>query len=273
VSRGNPWWREPPWWAWALNGVSAVVLVVGVSVAHQRGQVPPEPAAAAPARTGAAEDVPGPASSEAATSPTASVEPSAPRPVAAFLGDSFLDAAGSIDAASSWPMIMGEELGWAVETIPLGEAGMLVPGPEGTFGSGVPAVIATDADVVVVAGGYADADVHPAAQTGPAARAVLEEIRAGLPEARIVLAGPFSTTATPTWGQPRARDALAQAAAQVDGVVFVDPLPWFADGAIGLSADGAAELDQAGHRALADRFTAAVRDVAGTPAGPATAAR
>lgn len=76
--------------------------------------------------------------------------------------------------------LVGDEMSWGVRTVPLGAAGFIAPGSEGTFSDAVPDVAATDPDVVVVAGGYADADVYPAVQTGPAARAVLEDLRAAL---------------------------------------------------------------------------------------------
>jgi hypothetical protein len=36
VTRGSHWWSEPPWWAWVLMAVGAVVLTVATYMATQR---------------------------------------------------------------------------------------------------------------------------------------------------------------------------------------------------------------------------------------------
>lgn len=159
------------------------------------------------------------ASSTAGASP-AGADASAPQPVAAVLGDSFLTT-----GSTSWAALVGKELGWTVITVPLGASGFVQAGPDGTLEAGIPDVVAAEPDVVVVAGGYADADEYPAADVGAAARALLERLRCELPDAQLVLTGPFSTTDVPTWGQPRTRDALAAAASAVRRAAFVDPLP------------------------------------------------
>lgn len=99
-------------------------------------------------------------------------------------------------------------------------------------------------DLVIVQGGIADVgkpDVEPAAQS------VFDQIRAGVPAARVVVLGPMSPPGLDTDAVTAVRDQIRTAAEQA-GATFIDPIDeaWITDPA--LYAKDGINLTTEGHR-------------------------
>lgn len=202
-----------------------------------------------------------PKESGAPQEPSASTAAAKPLRFTVF-GDSYTggSAMGGIEDAG-WPRIVAKDLGLEPPAYSAeGGTGYVNPGPAGgagDFEGRVDDVIATSPDFLVVAGGLNDADFDLKKVTA-AARKVFTELQAGLPDATIVVVGPFSPKVPAPADITAIRDALQQIATELD-IAFVDPLPWFKGGdAVEIGSDGVHPTD-AGHAQIAARMDAALK--------------
>jgi lysophospholipase L1-like esterase len=176
-----------------------------------------------------------------------------PRPVAAFLGDSYSTGwAGAGIGADGWPAIIGRAYGWRTRNYAVAGTGFVNPGWTGQpIRSRVAAVIRLQPGVIFVAGGHNDRRFGAAA-SGRAASAVLHRLREGVPDAVIVVIGPIWQDGSPPASVRGLRDRLRREAAEV-GAVFIDPLRdgWFAGSRHRFIAADGIHPTQAGHRHIA----------------------
>ena len=250
--RGNHWWNETPWWAWAVMVVGVVVLAVAAPRAIQHGQIP---AASTALSAGPA----GPPSSPGAETPSET----ATRIV--VVGDAFTSSSlqGSV-APSAWPPLLRERLDdVSVEVSAADGAGYVTTNVLGaTMGSLATAAPTEEADVVVVFGGRADA-AGIADQVAIAAGETFAQIRATAPDAALVVIGPAWPAAEVPAGVRNNRGVIRDAAVAA-GAIFVDPLEagWFVDQPDLIAADGVHPTEQ-GQQYLADLIEPVVRDAIG----------
>lgn len=206
------------------------------------------------------------------TAATPTEASSAPRPIptfgtaraepttVAFLGDSYTEGAGSSkDRTHRWSTTVSNSLGWSETIIAIGGTGF-VSGDN--YVNQLPRVVATGADVVVISGGRNDVD-ELIEDVKRNAMQVLGGVRAGLPEARIIVLSPW-------WDDDEAPDrltdvasAMSDAAASV-GAEFIDSGQPLADRPDLMSADGIHPND-AGYAAIAATVTPLLDAGTGTP--------
>lgn len=204
--------RPSTWTIVGLSGVAVLaVAVTGFALLSQ-----PEP----PARS------------------TGSFEASTPPPVtrervsAYFIGDSLAAGTGA-KPGQSFPNVTGRVMNWAVTTDAIGGSGYTGVGlqPDDateeldrSFPTRLDDVIEAEPDVVIVAGGRNDR-YTALEDVGPVAREYLEDMRAGLPDAEIVVLSPFlwHTSSELMWVENTQilTDELEEIAADVDAV-FID---------------------------------------------------
>ncbi|WP_166509569.1 SGNH/GDSL hydrolase family protein [Blastococcus sp. TF02-8] len=256
--------ERPPWWAVALMAVCTAFLAVALPIAIERGRVPPEEVAAsrtAAGSTGSSES----ADPSAPATPSGAEEQDARLRVAA-LGDAYTGgSAMDSGAGHRWYELLAAQHPWEVTPYAVGGTGFVTGAAQGqAFPDRVPEIVAARPDVVVVAGGHDDV-AAPVDQVEAAVRRTLGDLRAGLPDARIVV-GVFWPGRAP--GPAFAVDRALRAASGEVGAAFVDPLNdgWF-DGANQslIGRDGTYPTDE-GHAALAQRIGDALV-AAGVPAG------
>ncbi len=187
--------------------------------------------------------------------------PGVPRPVAAFLGDSYATGwAGAGIGASGWPAIVGRAYGWRTRNYAVAGTGFVNPGWTGQpIRSRVAAVIRLRPGVIFVAGGHNDRRFGAAA-SGRAAATVLHRLREGVPDAVIIVIGPIWQDGNPPASVRGLRDRLRRVAAEV-GAVFIDPLGdgWFAGSRHRFIAADGIHPTQAGHRHIARLVLAGLR--------------
>ena len=203
------------------------------------------------------------------TASAVAVEPSeAARPVTSlWFGDSIVE--GCCRSSSTVPTmaaVAARRLGWALPQIAAaGGTGYTTQRNldgvvSGTYVERIaPAVEGSYYDVVVVAGGNNDdnAAFDPVAFR-TAVRTVLEQVRTSLPEAQLVVMGPYSPDGTGY----RAQRAIQQEEAARVGAAWVDPVGqgWMRGRTRLLDPDGFHPND-AGHAHLGARAAAALRAV------------
>lgn len=157
-----------------------------------------------------------------------------------FIGDSVTGgAAGSGRENQRYGNVMAARLNWRVTTDAVGATGFVAKGPETSrvdarFGTRVQKILNANPDVVIVAGGRNDMYSN-LAEVEANATDFYSQLRAGLPEAKIV------TLAGWRWDTTAERKAIAPQAAIAEilrgqsdriGGVFIDPvhrLPMFND--------------------------------------------
>jgi lysophospholipase L1-like esterase len=237
--------RRLPALAAVLAGL-AVVVGVGLGIAALAGRdgaTSADGATLAPGAPGATGAAPGtlepaapPAASPSATTPPASATPAAgptsaaPSPTApaadgptlAFLGDSLTVGVGAPpERGYAWQT--AERLGWPIALVEgVSGSGFLAPGLGDPMPDRVPAIVAAQPDVVVVAGGTNDVFWgFPPADVGRAATDLLAELRAGLPDAAVVVLGPLPTSFDAVDAPDPTREAV-RAAAEAAGVDYLD---------------------------------------------------
>jgi lysophospholipase L1-like esterase len=232
--------------AWQNTGLAVLtVLVLAGAVWTIVKPYPGEPWR--PPRTAAAAQTPAP-------------EPATPRPVAAFAGDSYAEGSGATSARLRWSSRVARQMGWRELNFGQGETGYVDQGePPDTAAlpQRVPAVVAADPDVVVVWTGLNDvAGGYPMPKIRAAINTTYTHLRRGLPQARIVAVAPIWPDGDPPARILRMGNLVQSAAARVDAE-YVETRRWYDDLA-GLRADDGLHPDDAGHRMLARRLTAAL---------------
>jgi lysophospholipase L1-like esterase len=180
------------------------------------------------------QDRPGPHSILLATADTlrsceTRIEATARRaPVAAIVGASFTAGVGPDNPVQSWAVRLAQELRWNAVVYGVPGAGYARGGRDGTR-SMSSLLEAEDLgrlnpELVIVQAGHNDAGV-PTAVEASRVRAVISQIRATAPHARIALLTTFSTTADGTPALRATDRAIVAAAGAADSeVVIMDPL-------------------------------------------------
>lgn len=190
--------------------------------------------------------------------PTFSFDGEPERETVAFIGDSFTEGAGSSTTTREyrWSTLVSDELGWVEKNFAVGGTGYVNGGPaDAPFHTVVPEVVATEPDIVVVAGGGNDQWSEPA-EVEDAAGDLFATLRSELPDAQIIVISPWWHTEPPA-SMPDLIEAV-RSAAEADGATFVDtgqPLQGHREW---LSGDGIHPNDE-GYAVLADAVLDALR--------------
>lgn len=157
-----------------------------------------------------------------------------PRPRCIVMGDSFTEGVGASFALNAWAGRLAEKFGWDVWMSGSGGTGYLNPGVNGRkkFRDRVQTdVIAHSPDIVIVAGGINDSTYTRQAMLDEAS-ALFDQIHAGLPDATLVVIGPWFPNSDPSSVQD-ARSAIKEAA-EARNLIFLDPTnpasPWIKPG-------------------------------------------
>lgn len=243
------------WWTETTNGVqnSVGVIIVAVLVAGSAAGIIAL-AQRQPATVAA------PTNTPTALFPSPTPSPTA-RPVVAVLGDSFSPAEGQEVQDYNWAAIVAKRQGWDLIPFGRGGTGFTNPGQadegDDVFGTRVPSIVAAKPSVVIVQGGTNDRNYD---DTLDAARAVIAELRAGLPDARIIAVGPLATATLDERTMTPSRDALRDAAS-AEGAEFIDPLggKWLQRDS-DLFTDGV-HPNAEGYRKMADLFLTSYREL------------
>lgn len=200
--------------AWQYVGLAVVgAVVLGLTVAALQPRTAPVSASDRPALT--AEDF----ATEANDGP----------PTAVFLGDSYTEA-GQVVSNESFPVLVAQHFGWNGVNLGEGGTGYLAEGPvefpdRAPFPDRVAAIVASDPDVVIVAGGINDQELITDDGTAfrAAVAATLDPLRAGLPNAEIYVVGPFWPNGYPVENITLANQIISEEAA-ARGLPFIDPV-------------------------------------------------
>ena len=229
------------------SGIALTLLAPAtmVLVAYTLLHASPAPVAAAlpmPTVSASAQPTPTPTPSASATT--------APQPVVAFLGDSYAAGTGASAPSNGWTDRVSQHLGWVEKNLSRTTAGYSTLGEPGetSYRARMNALVATGAQIVVVSGGRGDVGVG-ATQFRADVRATLVGIRAGLPNARILVV-------SPTWGNDPAParliavGAIVRAEAVRARVTYLDIGEPMAGNLALMAVDGWHPND-AGHEAIA----------------------
>lgn len=186
------------------------------------------------------------------------VEPREPV-VAAYLGDSYTDTNAEGYAPTSARLMCWQYHGFGQHG-----TGYINPGSDGRvrYLDRVPDVIAAHPDVVVLQG--STNDIGKGGITS-AATAVINAVRTGLPDAKIVMVGPVHPPIYTLGEVTAVRDQLAAAAADT-GTPFIDPIDrgWLSDDRM-FSSDRL-HPSQGGHVELRKLVANAFREMPGMSA-------
>jgi lysophospholipase L1-like esterase len=190
----------------------------------------------------------------AATGPAWSPSPSqvAARPFVAFLGDSYTSGSSmGGTGAAGWPAILSASHGWNFRLYSSGGSGFVNPGPTNiTFGQRIAAIVAANPSIVYVEGGHNDLGRNPEA----AISVTIARLRAGLPDARIVILSPIWPTTHPPAGLAPITAALKAEALKAKAV-FVDTSQWFAGSHASLIGQDGTHPTDPGHQYIAQLLT------------------
>lgn len=200
-----------------------------------------------------------------------------------ILGDSFTEGTGASDVFRSYVNRLGLHMGWG-DTWASGSGGtgyLATPAgfnpPRVTFRSRVTTdVINQNPNIVIIAGGYNDYGTYTPGQVGTEAGLLFDAIINGLPNAEVIVIGPWSSKGGYQSGDSGESDAIkAQAVSR--GLYFIDPggESWITGtGRVGattgvgnadtyISSDGIHPSD-AGHAYLAARLAGHLRMLGGS---------
>lgn len=211
---------------------------------------------------------PGPADLTAPPGP--SEDPAAPR--IAFLGDSLTVGVGA-PSERGYAWLTAAELDWPVAVVDgVSGSGYVAPGAGRPMPDRVERVIAAGPDVVVVVGGTNDAGQgYPPQEVGTAAVDLLDDLRDGLPDATVVVVGPFPTSAEAMLGDHPVADAV-RSAADAAGAHYIDARELLDSPSVDLdrwedyiSADGL-HPNELGYQLLADLLAERLRSIVPEPA-------
>ncbi|WP_298459236.1 SGNH/GDSL hydrolase family protein [uncultured Cellulomonas sp.] len=247
-----------------------VPVVVGAAVAAGLGlgaaALAGRPDGAADERTAAA-----PAEPTGPTGPAGAQPPdlAADAPRIAFLGDSLTVGVGAPPGRGYAPQT-ARALGWPIAVVDgVSGSGFVAPGLGRPMPDRVPAVVAAKPDVVVVAGGSNDVfGGYDAEAVGAATTELLTELRAGLPDAAVVVLGPFPTSLAGVGAPDPVRDAVREATLAAEarwldaGAVVASVVTTDADWDRYTSADGL-HPNEDGYRAMAHALAAELTELVG----------
>jgi lysophospholipase L1-like esterase len=218
-------------------------------------------------------------STSASASPSASGSPS-PSPSAsatapksftkvAFIGDSYAEGIGASDPSKRWSTLLSAANNWTETNVAHQQSGYLKTGARSpctaescpAYTTVVPQVVQSGAELVILTGGANDLGQDQAAAAAAVAK-TLTDLRAGLPNAVIVVVNPW-------WDMRVANPALSpyteaiKAAAAAAGVTFADTGQPIVGRVDRVTSDGL-HANDAGHQALAETVRSALK-LAGLP--------
>ena len=174
------------------------------------------------------------------------------------LGDSYTSGWNGAGLGSfNWTSIVGRSRGWTVTNLAVAGTGYQNPGwTNQPVGSLVSRTVRLHPDVVILATGHNDSRWSVASTSREADR-VIARLRAGLPEAVLVIVGPIWQNGSPPTRSLALRDHLRRKAAAI-GAPFVDPLGerWFAGADHRFIGPDGIHPTSAGHRHIADELLA-----------------
>jgi lysophospholipase L1-like esterase len=210
-----------------------------------------------------------PAGTPSPSHPVPSADDPAGAPRIAFLGDSLTVGVGAPpERGYAWQT--AERLDWPIALVEgVSGSGFLAPGGGEPMPARVPAIVAAHPDVVVVAGGNNDAfQGYPADAVERAATGLLTDLREGLPDARLVVVGPFPISLEEA-AAPGPTHRAVRAAAEAAGADFVDAgsivesaVRTDDDWSRYISADGL-HPNELGYSVMADALAAELRSLVG----------
>lgn len=211
------------------------------------------------------------ASPSPSTSPSPSASASVPKTFTkvAFIGDSYAEGVGASVPAHRWSTLLSSANKWTETNVAHQQTGYLKAGARTpctaescpAFTGVVPQVVQSGAELVIITGGANDLDQDQGAAAAAVAK-TLTDLRAGLPNAVIVVLNPWWDMRTANPGLTPYTEAI-KAAAAAAGVTFADtgqPLVGRVDR---VTSDGL-HANDAGHQALAETVRSALK-LAGLP--------
>lgn len=191
--------------------------------------------------------------------PAATSEKVVEGPVVAFLGDSYTVGARASSENTRWSSLVSKELGWSEQNFGIADTGYLVEGAMANgapYADRIPAVAEAKPEIVVVSGGLNDM-FSSTPDIVASINATYTELRAALPDARIIAVSPLWTAGEPVPEQMLAiNDAVREAAVAVEaeymdiGQPLVGHPEW-------MHSDKVHPLDE-GYAAIAEAFLSAV---------------
>lgn len=254
--------RDDAWWV--IGGILAVVaalafVAVAVFVDVTRESPPNSDSSAAIASTTSA------STSEPLATTTPTTAPAAPRPVVAFVGDSYTQGVGAEPPSERWTSVLSAAMNWDERNFGVAGTGYLATADAQACGRDTCPnyqttaldAVATAPSIVVVSGGQNDVAAYGDDPTAvqEAIAATYIEIRRALPEAKIVAVGP-SVPGEPTdaaLGVDRdVRDTAETFGAQYVSLLdppVIDPTNVLPDGE---------NVDNLGHSAISRRVQSAL---------------
>jgi lysophospholipase L1-like esterase len=181
-----------------------------------------------------------------------------PGATAVFLGDSFTSGwNGAGLGARGWPRLAATAREWRAINLAVAGTGFLNPGwTNQPIGSLVSRAIKSHPDVIVLAAGHNDSRWSSSA-TARAADKVIDRLRAGAPDALLVIVAPIWQSGSPPQRCLALRDHLRRKSAEI-GAVFIDPLAdgWFSGRSHRLIGPDGLHPTDAGHRFIAEHVLA-----------------
>jgi lysophospholipase L1-like esterase len=151
---------------------------------------------------------------------------------AAFLGDSYTYGVGASQHTNGYAYLVAQAEHWDATISGWPGSGYVRHATQDgkTIAAGLPRVIASHAQVVIVECGHNDADPGvPYRNTERNAVRDLRTLRAGLPDATIVVLGPIWLNGHPSRQVLAVRNAVHAAQKQIPGSLWIDPIAerWF----------------------------------------------
>lgn len=245
-----------------LQNVGLAVLLLATLAAFVYAFLPKPPATPVGGTTQPAEATPSSAATETATasptpSATATETEEAEPPVAAFLGDSYVEGIGASSQEDRWSTLVALELGWEEMNHGISGTGYATNAQGPGYVDRLDDVIAENPDVVVVSGGQNNFSTYQFDPQGTlqAISSVYEDLRAELPDAQIIAVGPSTPSAVDQ--TVFALDAAVQEAAESVDATYVSLLDPDVFTLEMIQPDGV-HVDDAGHTAIAERVINAV---------------
>jgi acyl-CoA thioesterase-1 len=156
-----------------------------------------------------------------------------PAPVhAVFLGDSYTYGVGAAQRGDGYAYLVARAEHWSADVVGLPGSGYVrvAEKDDKRISAGLSSVIAAQPQVVIVECGHNDVDNGiPLRRVEPTALRDLRVLRAGLPQATIVVLGPVWLSGSPSRRVYAVRDAVHAAQRQIPGSLWIDPVAqhWF----------------------------------------------
>jgi len=192
---------------------------------------------------------------------------------AAFLGDSYTFGVGATEPTNGYAYLVSKAEDWTSRVVGLPGSGYVRVAirDDKNIAAGLPAVIAAQPQVVIVASGHNDAMPKVATkETEAAALTDLSQLRAALPDATIVVVGPIWLNGYPDEKALYVEHAVHAAQQRVPGTLWIDPIAqhWFTGSWAKRTGDDATMINYAaghpnnlGYQHIATRLEADLRSL------------